>query len=306
VALTVLLTESDSPYGLAISQRLEGKLLNAVMLQSGAVDWQDDASVRDCMALHQPTIVVSTLLPLNVDDPVALGSYERACECLARVCREQDIACIHISSYRVYGTHNRVGDEADTPDANTDIATALLRAEATMATIPHHVIVRFSWPIGSQSDNLLTQLLTQLLESPTVYVNNIYVGTPTSFYEIARSVVAIVMQVAYGADNWGVMNYVCSDSCTEEEFAHHLCELLDELGIVHGAVEVAEQETLTLIAKGSALLDGRRCQANFGIQPRSWHQGLIHFLRVWKEQYDQGLTESDASAATDQDQPLSV
>ena len=141
-----------------------------------------------------------------------------------------------------------------------------------------HIILRLSWVVGALGRNLLTNLLLPITAESEGYINAERRGSPVGHSDVARVINAIVKQVASGSANWGIFHYSSGDVCTEEEFAQELLARLEEKSIETGPIVDASgghSEPL------SAALGYRRLMDCFGIQPRTWRQGLKIELDRW-------------------------
>ena len=288
MAYKLLLTDAHSPLGTALSHVLEQETFTLVRPQPGEIDWRDADTVTAYLRDQQPNIVINSLAWVEVPARQRHALIAGAAKSLARACAALDICAIHLSSYRVFGGENKTAyDESDQPAPVDATGRALWRAEkAFSGALQRHIILRLSWLIGIQGDNLLTLLVDRLAAGQEVVVDPCKRGTPTLMADVGRVLVAMVRQMLCGADNWGVMHYTSGDPCSEAEFARHLAKLLQQQDRLSGSItELAAGDTAGVDTRAiadddseqpvpSAVLNGRRCRENFGIQPHTWRQGL--------------------------------
>lgn len=282
MALKIIVTDSDSSLGRCIVERLEQQSFNAIFLKPDSIDWQDPAATADSFALHQPDIVINCGLPSFYAEQPAFDGFALVSEAVARACLLQDVICIHLSSFEVYPVEMRRPGEEDQPSPDSLRAQALIRADEAILAMNHSIVLRLGWLVGRQGDNMLTRLLEQLRNSSEIALNPVFRGSPTTFYDVARVIVAMIKQIDCGADNWGVMHYCAEGHTTELGFAEVVANKLDSLSVAHCEYKpMPEGGGTQLTASRSGLLDVTRCTANFGIQPLNWQRGvedIIHTL----------------------------
>ena len=266
---TLLIAQAKSPLGQS--------LLNALNQQlSASVDL---ILLGDDHELHAANIKCAlNLSMLNQDLNAAIAETRQ----LANFCTEKNIPLIHLSSYRVFsGDKKNVHNEKDNPQPATDVDHQWLLAEDLVKPQAKHIILRSSWLMGSEGQNVLTQLLSAFLDGAQVQVHRRLRGAPTAIDDLARALAAVIKQIQCGADNWGVMHYCSSDHCSEEEFAEQVLQYLIQYQLL------TAEPSLQLIGDdedehvASAILGCRRLREGFGIQGRSWRPNLILMIKEW-------------------------
>jgi len=279
VALMLLLADEFSPLESALKRELEDETLAFVRPKPGEISWGDVQSVRHYILQNRPSLILNNLgwgsLSSRDKSTLLLSGTNN----LAKVCAEIDIPLLHLSSHLVFGGENKTAyDESDRPSPFNDSGRAYLDAERAIEKwMQHFIVLRLSWVVGVEDDNLFGHLLSELSQGRNVEVSAARRGAPTFVADVARVVVAIVRQVLCGAENWGVMHYCSSEPCTEVELAQQLASLLQELGQPCGQISEHTDESQELVA--SAVLNGRLCRDSFGIQARSWRQGLAAVIQ---------------------------
>ncbi len=278
--MKLLLTDAVSPLGAAISTEFE--TINCTLLQPEGLDWCDKGAVLAYMREHSPDIVINTLGWSEADDETSRKLRVAAAKNLALACKVVEAVPLHLSSYRVFGKVQKNGyDERDEPNPLSQEGEAFVAAEQHFQqTLTRWLCLRLSWVIGAAGDNLLTQLLAGLTAGDSVPVCAEMRGAPTALADVARVVVAIVRQVHCGAENWGYFHYCSGDACSQADFAQQVAAILEQGDLLRGELMVAE--TLRPATEpASAVLNCRRCRDGFGIQLRSWRQGLHSSIKTW-------------------------
>jgi dTDP-4-dehydrorhamnose reductase len=265
----LLITQAKSLLGQSLLQALDQQLSASVDLIFLNDDHQLHAADASC-ALN--------LAMLNQDLNEAISETA----VLANFCAEKNIPLIHLSSYQVFsGDKKNAHNEKDNPQPATEEDHKWLRAEDLVKPQAKHIILRSSWLIGSQGQNLLTGLLSAFLDGAQVQVHRRLRGAPTAVDDFARVIAALIKQIQCGADNWGAMHYCSSDHCSEEEFAEQVLQYLIQYQLLTAEpslqlVDGDEEDQMV-----SAILGCRRLRDGFGIQGRSWRPNLLLMIKEW-------------------------
>lgn len=287
--MKLLLTDANSPLGAAIAHELETETYSLLMPQTDEVNWCDRESVLTYLREQQPDILINTLG--WSESSGADNRYLRveAAKNLALGCKVAQTIPIHLSSYRVFGGVAKSSyDEADQQAPLSEEGSAYALAERHFhQTLSHWICLRLSWLIGAQGDNLLSHLLSGLSAGKSIPVCAEMRGSPTAMSDVARVVIALVKQILSGAENWGYFHYCSSDACTQADFAQQVAAILEQEELLRGSL-VVEDTLLSPTEPGSAVLSSRRCRDNFGVQPRSWRQGLHSTIKMWLRQNNPG------------------
>jgi dTDP-4-dehydrorhamnose reductase len=81
-----------------------------------------------------------------------------------------------------------------------------------------HIILRTTWLFSSAGDNFLTAVIESASSEATISLNSAAKGCPTAEQDVARVLVAILLQMDVGAENWGVYHYASSDTALGFQF----------------------------------------------------------------------------------------
>lgn len=277
MAINILLTDTASPLGTGLRHRFESTTHRFVAEHPAELNWTDAAQVRDYLAQVKPHIVLNTT-GWGEGAAVKPDLLADGADCLARCLRGSSASVVHLSSYRVFHGEGKVShSERDLPKAETELSRAFVQAEqAIMASVPQSLMMRSSWVLSTEGGSLLARLLADFEAGRSTVISDQWRGTPVTVSDVVRAVYAITQQIIYGADNWGVMHFGSSDVCSELVFANKVQEMvLSETG---RSLLLEELETPT---DNSAVLELRRLRDTFGLQPRSWRQGLRPLVRRW-------------------------
>ncbi len=262
---------------------LEREPLSLLLPSVSELDWQNASTVAAYIEQQHPDLVVNNYAWYQLDSASGRQAYLAAAAHVAAACAQANIPLIHLSSYQVFsGDSKSVHSEKDPVNPVTPQGQVLLAAEQQVAAAaPRHISLRLSWVIGAYGDNLLTRLLGGYLGGEAVQANRRLRGAPTTLADVARVLVGLYKQISSGADNWGVMHYCSSDTCSQEEFAEQLLQLLiqQQLLTAEPSLTIIDEENPN--EPPSAVLTCRQIRDGFGVQARSWRTSLLPLVKQW-------------------------
>jgi len=194
----------------------------------------DPRQVQQAFEQYRPDVVVNTAAYHKVDE---VESYpERAFAVnaiapltLARLCREQDIALLFLSTDYVFGgeIHRRTPyTESDCPSPLNVYGVSKLAGEKFIqATWHKHWIVRTSGLYGllgasGKGGNFVELMLSLAGAGKDIRVVNDQRLSPTYTYELAYGLVNLIEKAPYG-----LYHLTCSGACSWYEFAVKIFEL---------------------------------------------------------------------------------
>lgn len=232
--------------------------------------------------------------------PGALVLNAASCGGSARMAEAKDVcerllqqdfhALLHLSSYRVFaGAQRKKLDEEDLPEPDSKGGRDWLECERLLLNpvVPRGniSILRLGWQVDRSEQALLGRIIDGLLAGKPVRLDDTSKGNPVTVADMARVAVAVMQQLASGGPLSGIYHYGAADQCTAMEFGR---EVVDRVRSLYG--EEFEAELLPLEkerADASAILSCYKLRDAFGIQQRSWRQGLTRQVELWLERLQQ-------------------
>lgn len=137
-----------------------------------------------------------------------------------------------------------------------------------------HLILRTGHLIGSLSDSVWQQLSSQEISQ----LSNASHFLPTHYDDLARALVAMLLQLESAAPRFGTYHYVSAEATSELAFAQALCRALalkdkrfEELELA--VSEVCEQQY--------ALLNCDKAMHTFGLKQRPWRSYLTQLSQLY-------------------------
>jgi dTDP-4-dehydrorhamnose reductase len=288
----ILVRGADAPLGKLVLQLLDDQPLTVLKTPSEGPKFEEELAAL--VVLEQPHIFLNLEQVLDLE---AAKLPEPAIVSLVNVCAAGQIPIVHTSSYEVFGDawlDEGLDENFSEHKPSSARAKMLLANEREIEKVDHQIILRCSWMINGGVEPVLSRIVPLLLSDDAFVVSDHHSAGPISIEFLARAVVAIAQQVLTGADNWGVFHLHSADSCSEAEFCDHLIRALKkELDREFKFPELAGQNDERALFQGCALLKGRRCTDDFGIQLPTWRRGFAAHLRAWL--HSQGIKAEEKS-----------
>lgn len=275
MAFKVLLRAAPGEFSKALEVIFEEQPIELHI--SDASQWADGSELEAYLENLSPSVIVNSPPLRSVSESEALTH-----SVICAYCKVHGTPLIHCSSYRVFGEENDGEAIKESALANpSDVFGEHLHLlESSCAALERHIILRLSWVLGESFENVLNSIISKLVEGQSFVLSDHNYGNPVNIEFIANVVSAICQQILCGAENWGAFHVHGSDKCSEAELGDALVRLVSaELGRDLSLPEVATVGNQQRLLKGNALLAGRRCTDNFGIQLPSWRKGLKSLVR---------------------------
>ncbi len=277
MAYRILVTEGQSPIGAALCKALENFTYMTICPVAGKVDWQDAASVRALLTEAEPDVVVNTLLWANAD----LQALPMDVATVVAVFKELKVRMVHLSSHEVFSTQEQIEPLSETAQAAPDSPRGNLfhGVEQLLTAQDRCLVLRLSWLLD-WPNGILDQVCHGLLNGNEFPVTDAWRASPTQIGDVVRVIVAMIHQILCGAENWGVFHLHASDSCSEAELTDLVKRILQkELRTKLPELVVVPAAHRRIHSNG--WLAGVRCTNCFGVQLRSWRQGIKSRVLAW-------------------------
>jgi len=156
------------------------------------------------------------------DQELALLVNQKAVANLAKVCNENQLRLIHISTDYVFdGTNHKPYQETDYPSPNSFYGLSKLKGE--MEIIDHSdnfVIIRTSWLYSEYGNNFVKTMIRLGNERDELGVVADQVGTPTYAADLAKAIMATV-----GSGKSGIYHYSNQGVISWYDFAKAIMQI---------------------------------------------------------------------------------
>lgn len=279
-------------YGLVatVARELDANNTPVTFVADHSIDWHDATAVEQLFAKQRPHMLLHEIDFYQGDLLKAGAESERAAllrrnQTLAQICAQRACVAMFLSDYHVFGGDAKNAyDEIDQAAPLDSYGKFIAELEQQLiGSVDKHLILRFSWLIDAEGNNLFTRVLTALNKGGELPLSSYRRGAPTWRVDARRVISGVLRQVMSGAENWGCFHYCSADSCNEWEFGQEVEASLAELRPPSGKIVADEVKTNKgyPLEPASASLNLRRIRNNFGVHGRSWRQGLKGQITHW-------------------------
>lgn len=314
----VLIIGVDCEVAASVFENLDSGNQPVIGVKSDDVDWQNCEEVRALLETHEPFLAVNFIgSPLYTHKPECSPAYlSAASKNIALACAAVNAVVIHTSDYHVFGGDKKNAYLEKDPVAPLDnFGEAMVAIEQCFQTsLEKILILRFSWIININKENILTKTLEGLTSPEGVVLTPYRRGAPTWQDDVVRVINTVIRQVISGATNWGIFHYCSADTCNELEFGQQVqavfTELFEAKGKITSATVKGDDESSVIEPSASAndeladalepisaALSCNRIKNNFGVRSRSWRQGLQAKTAQWAK--EKGLVSCGEPSADD-------
>lgn len=208
---------------------------------------------------------------------------------LAKVCKEQNIPLLHISTDYVFdGSQSDAYRECDTVSPLGIYGESKWQGEeAIRDELEQHIILRVAWVFGAQGNNFVKTMLRLGKERDELNVVADQFGGPSPAKEIAATLVTLTKQYQKNKTlEWGTYHYCGTEKTNWCEFAKEIFSQAKEKGLIDkeikvNAITTAEYPTLAK-RPANSMLDCTKINNTFGIIMPSWKKALNEVLTELK------------------------
>ncbi len=248
------------------------------------VDLTDDREIFEAIRMRRPDFVVNCLVEAGVDraelDPTECRRVNHDLPVsLAIACREFGATLIQLSTDYIFdGQKDIAYFEDDAPHPINLYGQTRLEAERDIANlIDQHVILRVSHLFAPGPDSFIAQLLARARVESELPMIADERGCPTSIFDVARVIAAVIDQLHAGAGAFGAYHVGCHGDASWFELGECIIAharqneslAVEELVGVSGASIQGRA-----IRPKRLILSTRKLLYTFGIKPRPWRQEL--------------------------------
>lgn len=193
-------------------------------------------------------------------------------ENLARVCADQGIRMLHVSTDYVFdGTAHRPYTEGDKPAPMSHYGSTKRKSEtALMGLLPDAIIVRTGWLYSPYGHNFVKTILDKARPGEKLRVVSDQIGTPTYARDLAEMIATIVLspqwlEGTYHFSNEGVTSWY--------DFAEAIVEIAGTENVSIKPIPSIDYPTAAPRPLYS-VLDKSKIKATYGVTIPHWRKSL--------------------------------
>lgn len=174
----------------------------------------------DCLLAQQRPdfIVCAVMLPVNATDD-EFKRYEAIIKLCTKFSAAHHVPLILLSTASVFAPGKLDYAEDDVCESDLAVAKFYLRQEAFLQkNLLKHIVLRVSWLYSTDENNFISATIRSASASELISFNSAGKGCPTSVRDVARVLIAILLQLDTGAEAWGLYHYASSDAAIGFQF----------------------------------------------------------------------------------------
>lgn len=238
--------------------------------------WQD----FNCTAQTQQNtpaydVIISAVL-LTVDtNNDERQHYSEKVKQLATLAQQHNIPFIFLSAAAVFDGARIAYQETDSVAPNCEYGKYYAALEKEVSDrCDKPIILRTGWLYGAKSTNYLTAAIDYALQDKCISFNSAGKACPTAVEDLARVLLAIVLQLQFDLKNWGVYHYVASDTALGFQFIEAIliqaAKHDSRLDPKQLRFEHCRDVSMPVFYFSPVVLRCNRLLNDFGIHQRSW------------------------------------
>jgi dTDP-4-dehydrorhamnose reductase len=256
-----------------------------------------DTDVRDAQSLArtldetESSIIVNAAAYTAVDEAEAEPQAAYAVNAdgaghLARLCRDRNLALIHLSTDYVFDGTRQVPYREDDRVAPLGVyGQSKAAGEAAVRRwCPQHVILRTAWLYSMDDRNFLTTMLRLAKERDSLDVVADQHGTPTWAADVADAILAIAHALKREETRtgplWGTYHLTARGATTWHGFAQEIFRLSARSGGTMPSINAVTTDGYPSAAPRPAysVLDTAKIAAAFGVTLPPWEESLARCI----------------------------
>ncbi len=285
--MRVLLTGGSGQVGNEFRRRAEG--LDLLAPTRAEFDLSQPDSLRPWLHRERPEMILSVGAYTAVDraedeSDLAYRVNRDAVQVLADYARQRDVPLIHLSTDYVFdGEKTWPYTEDDATGPTGVYGASKLAGEQAARSAPRHLVLRVSWVFASHGANFVKTMLRLGRERDLLRVVDDQFGGPTWAGHIAESLRTLVDRIGRGeALPCGTWHHAGEPHVHWHAFAVEVLAQATARGLIPRMPMVEAIQSIQYPTRArrpaNSRLDGSRAQAQLGLKPPDWRQGLAATL----------------------------
>ncbi|NVK42287.1 MAG: dTDP-4-dehydrorhamnose reductase [Oceanospirillaceae bacterium] len=292
----ILITGANGQVGRElVSQAGSDGFFDVIALGRKQLDITDADAIGCALDEWQPDYVVNCAAFNRADAAERLPDHclrlnAEAVGLLGKACAARSIPLLHLSTDYVFDGHYASGySENDAVHPLGVYGASKWQGEELLRrTHPRHIILRVSWVFSGGGHNFLIRSLQQARNEAELSAVDDRRGCPTAATDVARVLIAILKQLACGAEAWGTYHYCGAEVTTRYAFCEAIIATASQYEAlkVERLVPVSSKDFHTEAERpATSVLKCKKLLSTFGIRQRPWRNELVAVVRHLYERF---------------------
>lgn len=288
--MRILVTGSSGQVARALAERGAAAGVEALCRGRPELDLADGESIAPIVRAVKPDVIVSAAAYTQVDQAEDEPELAHAINAvapgvLAEAAQEVGARLIHLSTDYVYdGSKDAPYVETDATGPRSVYGASKLAGEAAVReACPAHVILRTAWVYSPFGRNFVKTMLNLAGTRDTLSVVADQFGNPTSAFDIADAILAIVSRWRRkpGAGLGEIYHCAGEGDATWRDLARHALETSAALGGPHARVDAitTAQWPTKAVRPANSRLDCAKLARDFDWRAPHWRDSVNDVVR---------------------------
>ena len=205
--INILVTGSDGQLGNSIKRISNGfDIYDFHFTNKNELDITNNNLIQEYIEKNKINIIINCAAFTNVEEAekkreLADLINHVSVDNLAKICSEQNIQLIHISTDFVFdGLKSVPYTEMDNPNPINYYGLTKLNGEKKMMSydLDKSIIIRTSWLYSEYKNNFVSKILDKINHSKNINVVNDEIGSPTNSIDLAELILSVIPMLKNG------------------------------------------------------------------------------------------------------------
>ena len=286
--INILVTGSDGQLGNSIKRISNGfDIYNFHFTNKNELDITNNNLIQEYIEKNKINIIINCAAFTNVEEAekkreLADLINHVSVDNLAKICSEQNIQLIHISTDFIFdGLKDYPYNEKDTPNPINIYGLTKLNGEKKMMSynLDKSIIIRTSWLYSESKNNFVSKILNKINHQNYINVVENEIGSPTNVKDLAKLILSIIPKLKN--DKTEIFHFSNIGFCSRYDFAIEINK------IVNGKSSIKSEsvpESTVKRPKYSAL-DSKKIINKYDIKIDDWKHSLLDHLSIIKNKF---------------------
>lgn len=254
------------------------------------VSWEaigESVDITRLIEQQQPDYIICAIY-LDADATrTTQKRFKTVVELLERGSRKYGLPLVFLSSAAVFEGGKLGYEEGDKTSPKSELGQLYAEMETHISKrIRRHIILRTSWVFSTANDGFVGSVIEYAAENQLISFNSAGKGCPTSSEDIARVVIAMLLQIDLGAECWGTYHYASSDPAIGFQFTEailaHASQYNEKIDIKALRFEHNDSPSGAFYFE-PVVLQCQKLLDTFGIHQKPWRATLPAIVRQYFE-----------------------
>lgn len=281
--MKILITGANGQLGRELTRQYNSKDVELILTDVADLDITNSNTVYSFVRENKPEVIINCAAhtavdkcETDIDNAYRINTIGP--KNLAQAAQSIGSEIVQVSTDYVFsGDKDILLTEFDSPDPQTVYGLSKLQGENIVKELnPKHFVVRTAWLYGDGNNFVRTMLNLSKSNSSLKVVNDQH-GTPTSTYDLAKTIVKLIDE-----KNYGLFHCTCKGQCTWYDFAKKIFSLSN----INIDVIPCTTEDFPRPAKRPkySVLRNYMLELTTGDITRSWEEALEQYLSEYLAQ----------------------